>query len=520
MYDILIKNGTVIDGTGKRKYLADVGVKGERIAAVGDLRDATAHKEINAAGWYVTPGFIDITTHSDAYWTLFESPSQASFLAQGVTTIIGGVCGSSIAPLLHGEAIKSIQKWSDPKSHAVNWLRMDELAKRPLGVNFGTLAGHATLRRGIAGEAFRALTPDELEKMERALVYALEGGAFGLSTGLSYSHARHATLEELVMLAHTVKRYKGLYHTHLRHEGSEAVPAVQEALQVARESGVATHLAHLKVMGEHNWHLFPRVLAMLEEASGAGMRVSFDCYPYTATASVLYTLLPEWATDGGKKAILERLNTPGERARVITALREHPLRYRDIVLAQAERSAHIGRSIAQIAHDLHTNEEETLVNMLLASANRAIVFADTLSEENVRKSIRHALSIISSSSPGYDLAYARRGQLVHPRAFGAFAHILGEYVRERAVCDWEEGVHKMSGRPAQILGLRERGTIQRNAYADLVVLDPHTIAGRATFANPYQFAQGVGYVLVNGSIACENGEIKNGGAGRVLRRQR
>lgn len=305
MYDILIKNGTIIDGSGEKSFKADVAVKKDKVRKIGRLGRARARTVIDAKRLYITPGFVDIHNHSDGYWTLFTIPSLESMLRQGVTTIIGGNCGSSLAPLARESMIVSIQKWADINEVSVNWLSMNEflnvLEKRKIGVNFGTLVGHATLRRGLIGEEFRKLKPEEMKMMERMLEDALKQGAFGLSTGLAYSHAKIASIEEIIKLAKVVKKERGIYTSHIRGEAKELVPAIKETLSIAKKAKISTEISHLKAMGKKNWPSFPRVIEMIESASRRSkININFDVYPYTVTGSVLYILLPDWVAEGKK----------------------------------------------------------------------------------------------------------------------------------------------------------------------------------------------------------------------------
>ncbi len=521
MYDILIKNGTVIDGTGKQKFLSDVGIQGDTITAVKDLHRAKATREINAAGLFIAPGFIDITNHSDVYWTLFNMPSQESMLSQGITSIIGGVCGSSIAPLMRGDAVASIQKWSDPRDHTINWLRtgelLDTLSHLKMGVNFGTLIGHATLRRGIVGDSFRALTPDELGKMGSALQHGLDAGAFGLSTGLAYSHARHSTFDEIRALAEITKKKGCMYHTHLRDESENLLLSVNEAIRIGKEIGIPVHIAHFKVMGRDNWPLFIKGMDMVEEASQNGIPITFDFYPYTTTATVLYTLLPEWVSEGGKIATLRRLRDMTIRKHVIDDMKWSPSEYGSITIAQSRNSSFTGRTMDEIARHAETCVEEALINMLIASEDRVIAFVDTLSKSNLSRAAHSKISIVSTSAAGYDLAFAKKGKLVHPRSFGTFPKVLSEYVKARDMFSWEDAIAKMTSMPARLLNLRDRGIIDKNAKADIVLFDPNSIRDTATFENPYQFPEGIEYVLVNGKIAMEKGKCLNAESGKVLR---
>lgn len=525
MYDILIKNGTVIDGTNKKGFKADVALKKDKIKKIGHLEGIKAKTVIDAKAQYVSPGFIDIHNHSDSYWTLFTAPSLESMLQQGVTTIIGGNCGSSLAPLVKGHVIVSIQKWTDISGINVDWLSMDEfldvLEKRKMGVNFGTLVGHSTLRRGIINEEFRKLKPREIKMMERILEDALAEGAFGLSTGLAYSHAKVASAEEIIKLAKIVEKENKIYTTHIRGEAEELIPAIKETLSMAKKSKVSTEISHLKAMGRKNWPNFPKALEMIERAEKKGLNINFDVYPYTTTGSVLYILLPDWAAEGGKWMLIKRLRDPNIKAKVIKEMQEtKPYEYNKVKVAisPADRTF-IGRKMTEIARTEGISVEEAVINMLIASEGRVITFFETLNEDNVKLALKHPLAFIASDGSGYDVDYYRKKkELVHPRCFGTFPRVLGKYVREEKLMSWEQAIYKMTGGPAEKIGLKNRGVLKKGNFADITVFNPKTVIDRATFENPFQYPEGIECVIINGKIAVNKGKYTNEMAGKVLRK--
>jgi len=528
MYDILIKNGTVIDGSGEsnKKFKADIAIKKEKIKKIGNLEKAKAKLIIDARGNYITPGFIDIHNHSDSYWTLFTIPNLESILQQGVTTIIGGNCGSSLAPLVKGDVIISIQKWANMNEVNVNWLTMaeflDVLEKRKIGINFGTLVGHATLRRGIIGEDFRKLKPKEMEIMGKLLKDALKDGAFGLSTGLAYSHAKIASTEEIIKLAKIVQKNDGIYTSHIRGEAEELIPAIEEVLNVAKKTKVSVEISHLKAMGKKNWSNFPKVIEMIDKARNQGLNVNFDVYPYTVTGSVLYILLPDWIGEGGKKMLLKRLRDPIIKNKVIKEMQEsQPYEYNKVVIAISPADkTFIGKKITEIAQTQEVSIEEAIINILIASEGRVITFIETLSENNLKLALKHPLAFIGSDGSGYDVNYyKRKKELVHPRCFGAFPKVLGKYVRKEKLMSWEEAIYKMTGGPAEKIGLKKRGILKKGNFADITIFNPETVIDRATFENPFQYPHGIEYVIVNGKIAVDKEKCTGRMAGKVLRKK-
>ncbi len=524
MYDILIKNGTIIDGSGRPMYRSDIAINEDRIVALGDFSYARAEKEIDATGKYIVPGFIDVNNHSDTYWQLLADPSLESMLRQGVTTIIGGNSGSSLAPLTHPDVIRSIQKWTDVEKISFNWLSMSEflgeVEKRHPALNFATLVGHGTLRRGVMQDETRSITPDEITVMQNFLKAGLKEGAIGFSTGLKYTHARGAGTRELIALTKTAVAGGGIYTTYVRDEEENLVKAVEEALLVARETGAPIHISHLKAVGEKNWHLMDEVFNLIETAALNDIPVTFDVYPYTSTGSVLYTLLPEWVTQNGRKMMIERLKDRQTYLTVLRDMNNNDTDYSKILIAVSTLSKMLSRrKISEIAKLQGKSPQEVTLDFLLASDGRAIVSMEVLSEKNVLKAIQHPFSIISSNGAGYDLKHRETGDLVHPRNFGTFPKVFAQYVRREKALSWEEAVHKMTGKPALKFRLEKRGLLEKDYFADIVIFDPETIEDKATMEDPYQYPVGISHVLVNGSVTLEEGVMFER-KGVVLRQKR
>lgn len=523
MFDIIIKNGVIIDGTGRMMHRDDIGIKEGKISEIGDLCNEDADKIIDAKDCYVAPGFIDINNHSDTRWRIFSNPNLESLIHQGITTIIGGNCGSSLAPLHNSEMIKSIRKWMDIEKININWVTVDdfleEVKKIKLAVNFGTLIGHSTLRRGIIGDATRDLMEDEIRVMEQMTKKAMKDGAFGISTGLVYSHAKLANKKEIGRLAKIVADFNGVYATHVRDESDDILESIGEAIETAKEAGVRLSISHLKIMGEKNWPLMDKVLAKIREAKNDGLDICFDIFPYTATGSVLYTFLPEWVSRGGRKMMISRLKDPETKQKVIEEMIADSIDYAKIIVAVYSLGRTLTRRIvADIAHSQCKTPEETVIDLLIASNGRIITITEALSEENLEKSIQHSLSMISSNGSGYNIEHKETGELVHPRDFGSFPKILSNYVKKKRIISWEEAINKMTGRPAEKFGIKKRGFIKIGNYADMVVFDPASINDMATINKPYQYPVGINYVLVNGKVALENGLITGERAGKVLKK--
>lgn len=521
MLDILIQGGTVIDGTGRERFSADVGIKDGVIYEIGELSHEDAKKTIDAKGKMVTPGFVDVCNHSDTYWTLFTNPLQESLICQGVTTIIGGNCGSSLAPLLSEEAILSIRKWSAADHFNIDWRTMEEflqtVSQKESSVNFGTLIGHGTLRRALARDESRQLNEEEEKILVRAVEDAMHQGAFGLSSGLVYTHEANSDRREMRLLAKAMHDLSGVYATHIRNETSLFREAVREALRIAAETGVRTHISHLKVLGQFYWDAFEEALEEIREEVRVGSEVTFDIFPYTATGSVLYTLLPEWASHGGKHMMLARIREKSSRREIVEGLRRKQLDYSRIRVAFEKGGGH--KTIEEMAEKQGIDSEEVILNLLSANEGRVIAFLDLISEQNLCAGLRSKYSIVASDGAGYSLAHKKTGEHIHPRNFGAFPRVLGKYVREEKVLTWEEGIYKMSGLPARTFDMRNRGELRVGYAADVVVFDPETIKDEATFEDPYRHPTGIEHVLVNGKCAFTDHAFSEERFGEVIKKR-
>ncbi len=519
MFDILIKNGSVIDGIAKNAIKADVAIDNGKVVQIAPNISAKGGKKIiEAEGKFITPGFIDIQNHSDSYWTIFDQPDQLSLLSQGITSIVMGNCGSSLAPLPNQEAIKTIQKWHNLAGVNLNWASFEELCaileQNKIGVNVASLVGHATLRRALVGDSVRNTTPDELKVMTKLLNESLDQGALGMSLGLVYSHEVDSTRLELEELARNLKHQDKYLSVHLRNEDSGILEALDEALEIAEKCEIAVKISHLKIRGKENWHLFDRVINKLENAYHQGLNVSFDAYPYSTSWSVLYTYLPRWAYEGGRPAILARITKDTERRKILDFLRQQNHNYDNIRIATAASNPTlIGKTLTQIAINQGISKEEALLAVLSASHGQAIVFDNNLSDEHVELILSSPLSIIASDGAGYTKESA---DLIHPRCFGTMPRFLS-MVREKKILSWEQAIKKITSEPAKLMGLKARGILAPDAAADVVVFDPLTIQDLADYDQPYQMAKGINTVIVNGAIAFENGSVQTL-AGKVIRR--
>lgn len=518
MLDILIKNGTVIDGTGNMGKKLDVAIQNGLITELSANISAKAEKIINAQDRFVTPGFIDIQNHSDSYWTLFDQPQQASLLSQGITSIIIGNCGASLAPLLTPESIKTIQKWHNLSGINLNWASVAEfyemLSHMALGVNVGTLVGHATIRRGLIGDAVRGLSADELKIMGKTLLDALDQGALGISLGLIYAHEVNSSAAELKEAVSRLKPSGKYLSVHLRSESGNILESLDEVINLASSCDVPIKISHLKVREPKNWPLFDRVMSKLEIAYHQGIKISFDVYPYDTSWSVLYTYLPKWAYEGGRAQILESLSDPMTRRKILDYLRGQNQDVKNIIVAEASGNNNfVGKTLTQIAANQSVSPVEAILNVISATSAQVIVFDHNLSKEQVELLCASPLSMIATDGAGFS---AKSEGLVHPRCFGTMPRFL-KMVREQKLLKWESAIQKLTEAPAALLGLTDRGVLARNTVADIAIFDPLTITDRANYTNPDLISEGIDAVIVNGKLAYSGRQIFNLN-GTVIRR--
>lgn len=523
--DVLIKGGMVLDGKLGKMRRADVAISGEKIKFVGDASKMTGIIEVDANGKYVAPGFIDLTNHSDTHWRLFQDPGQESMLYQGVTTILGGNCGSSLAPLVSGTEIEGIQKWTDISKINVNWQTMEEFfeefARHPVGVNFATLVGHGTLRRGVLRDGARIASEEELGQMKFLLNQSLKAGAMGLSMNLGSAHGKSASEHELQELAGIVAAHNGLLKLHLRDEGAKILSSVSEIISIARESGAHTAISHFKSLGRRSSEHALEALAMVSKAREEGLVIHYDVFPYTSTGSNLFMLLPPWAIAGDKNSILANLRDPKHRIAIIAALKEATLHYDRIIVSSAiHDSFSIGKSLAEIAENAGKDPEEAMLDILLINDLGVSIFNEVINEKNLEYFIARDYAAISSDGEGYgERSKLSENNLPHPRSFGSYPRLLHKFVKEESLLSWEEAIYKMTGLPAKILNLGNRGTIENEMAADVVVFDPEKIADLATYSNPHQFSVGMEWVFIGGVAAIENGKATGALHGKILKKK-
>lgn len=524
VYDLVLSGGRVVDGTGAPWFRADVGVIGDRIAAVGDLKNAAATRRIDASGLVVTPGFIDMLGQSE-YEVLVDNRA-ASKITQGITTEITGE-GSAIAPLNARMIADGRDTW---RRFGVtpDWTTLDGYWKafrraRP-AINLGTFVGAGGVRNLAMGQDDRPPTASEMEAMKAAVAGAMEDGALGLSSSLVYVPDRFASTEEVIALARVAAGYGGSYITHQRSEDSALDASLDEVFRIAREASVQTEIYHLKVAGRRQWGKMPAVLARIEAARAGGLDVTADVYPWTASSNGLDASLPGWVREGGDEKMVERLKDPATRARARADFLKEDPEWADggaagILLTQLyapELKKYEGRTLAEIGQEEKKDPLDVLIDLVIADRGNTGRVTFSMSEADVKAALAHPLVSICTDSSAQAEDGILSKQRSHPRAWGSAARILGKYVREEKLLTLEEAVRKMTSLPASRMRLHDRGILRPGMMADLVAFDPKTVAERSTYADPLHYSAGIPYVAVNGQLVVDGGRITDARPGRPI----
>lgn len=506
-YDVVLAGGTVYDGTGADGSIADVGLRADTIAAIGDLAQAETPLRIDVTGLAVAPGFIDIHSHATSSViersALVQRPLAENYLRQGVTTVLGGQDGTSPIPIAAA---------------------LDTLAAAEPAVNVGLFIGHGSVRAFVMGNVDRAPTDAELGRMRTLVRDAMAAGAFGLSSGLEYTPGAYAETEEVIALAEEIAPYEGLYISHIRDEGGRLEESVAEVIRVGEEAGTPAQVTHHKLIGKHRWGGSTRSLALIDSARARGVDVASDQYPYTASSTGLTILFPSWSLEGSRADRLARLRDPAQRTRIRQAIVDHLENERGgdpatVVAASCSFDPSLnGQSLADILQN--RGRDVTLPNaaevaMELEERGGCQGVFHSMGEDDVRRIMRHPMTMVASDG---GIPEPGRG-VPHPRNYGSFARVLGHYVRAEGVLALPEAIRKMTSLPAQRLGLfPQRGTLQVGAYADLAVFDPAAVTDHATFTEPHQYGTGVQHVFVNGTAVLRDGEPTGERPGRILRK--
>ena len=528
MFDLKIEGAEVIDGTGRSGSRTDVGIQDDKIVAIGDLSREPAGNNLHASGKVLAPGFIDMHSHSD--WRLWENRRAESKVRQGVTTEVVGNCGFSPAPV-SDEFLEDLRGFAlhVPAGMDFRWRSVGEYLKAfdasGTALNVIQLVGHGTLRLSVMGFARREPTATELKRMQKLLADAIEDGAWGLSTGLIYAPGSYATTEEIVTLAEVAARHRGFYASHIRGEGATLLDAVREAIHVGREADLPVQISHVKAAGRPNWGKVADVLELIDAARDEGLDVMADVYPYTASSTTLRTLLPDWVLEGGIDAMLKRLADPTERARVRREL-EAPetgqslldrIGWENVMVSSCVRRKDAeGKRISELAAARRKDAIDTALELIVDEGGKGSMILFQLHEDDLRRALAHPSVMIGSDGSALSVSGPGAAGKPHPRSYGTFPRVLGEYAREQRVLTLARAVHKMTGLPARRLGLRDRGVIAVGRKADLVVFDARRVADRATYENPHQYPSGIEHVLVNGRLVIKDGDHTGSLPGRLL----
>jgi dihydroorotase/N-acyl-D-amino-acid deacylase len=529
VYDVLIRNGRIIDGTGSPWYAGDVGIRGGRIAAIGTLGGA-ARRTVDAAGMVVAPGFIDMLGQSEM--SILVDPRLPSKIFQGITTEITGE-GSSAGPL--NDSIVAADR--DGYAHygiTPDWRTLGgyfaRLEKQGIGINLASYVGATQVRRMVLGDGDRTPTAAELDRMKALVRDAMREGAVGVSTALQYPPAPYAGTDELVALAAEAARLGGVYATHMRSEGDRIDAALDETFRIGREAGIPVEIWHLKVAGKRNWGRMTKVVARIDSARRAGIDVAADTYAYPAWFNSMSAFVPPWAHDGGTAKLLERLRNPAMRRRIrremLTPSGTWDNEWQEIpgpsaviigVVQNPALEQYMGKTLAQVAALRHTDAIETLLDLLVEDEGYTSVAVFGMSEPDVALALEQPWVSIDNDSQGTSPDGLLGKEHPHPRAYGTFPRILRKYVREQPRLTLEDAIRKFSSLPAQRMRLGERGVLKVGMWADVVVFDPDSVRDRATFASPNQLSVGMRWVLVNGIPVIADGKATGALPGQVIR---
>jgi N-acyl-D-amino-acid deacylase len=536
MADLLIKNGTVIDGSGAPSFKSDIVVKDGMIERIEPSLNVTCKKELDASGKVVCPGFIDIHSHTDA--TILINPKAESKIRQGITTEIVGNCGMSAAPIT-SEYLPEVKDHLTVNSDfgkaddiGKSWMSFGEyvqhLNELPPGINLMPLVGYGTLRSSVMGLKSGPPTQNEMKAMEDLLDRSLEEGAAGLSSGLEYIPDSLCQTDELVQLAKVVKRHDKLYASHIRGESHTLFPAIEEAIRTGETSGCKIEISHLKLGGQFNWGKTDQLFALLENALARGVRLSWDQYPYRAWGTGLVDYIPGWVQQEGHQKLVEYLSSPTTRKKIRQEIEAsiktgnhayNTASWENLQIAMVRSSKYQfteGKRVSEIIQELDIDPIDFIFDLLIEEKGSVKTLVFCMDETDIKTIMSHPKTIIGSDGR----AVATYGELhkgsTHPRYYGAFPRILGKYVRDEKVLSLENAIQKMTSMPAAIIGLENRGTLASNMVADITIFDPETVSDMATFENSHQYSKGIEYVIIGGNIIIDHGVHSDKMVGRVL----
>jgi N-acyl-D-amino-acid deacylase len=529
-YDLIIRNGRVIDGSGRPAFNADVAIKDDRIVRIGNLRGARAKRVIDARGQVVAPGFIDMLGQSEQF--VLIDPRAMSKVMMGVTTEITGE-GESIAPL-NDRILKEQEDFNRRFNLTVDWRTLGEyfkrLDKQGAGVNLGTFVGATQVREYVIGYDDRPPTRAELEQMKKLVADAMKDGALGVSTSLQYVPARFAKTDEIVELAKVAHQYGGIYITHQRSEANAIDDSMKEVFEIARRAHIPAEIWHFKTAYQKNWGRMPEMLRRIAAARRRGLKVTADVYPYVAGSTSLSACLPPWALEGGTDGMIARLKDPATRERLKKEITTDSKVWENIYLGSGGPSGILigavtnrdletwqGKRLAEIAAAQNKDPLDALLDFIIADHGQTGAIFFMMKESDMQAALKSPFVSICTDSGARATDGPLAGSKSHPRGWGTYPRILGRYVRDQHLMPLEFAIHKMTGLPASNVGLKQRGLIREGYFADITIFDPKTVIDRATFEDPNQYPVGINFVIVNGQIEVDNGQRTPAEAGRVLR---
>ncbi len=529
-YDLLIRNGTIIDGSGRAGIRADLAIKGDRIERIGKLTGATAKRVIDATGKVVAPGFIDLLGQSESF--LLIDPRAMSKVMQGVTTEVTGE-GESIAPV-NERLIKEQEDFNRRYNLTVDWRTLDEyfmrLERQGSGVNFATFVGASQVRAYVIGFDNRAPSPAELEQMKELVASAMRDGALGLSTSLQYVPARFAQTDEIVELAKVARLHGGIYATHQRSEANALDASLEEVFEIARRAQIPVEIWHLKTAYQKNWGRMPEVLEKIRRARAQGLDITADIYPYIAGSTSLTASLPPWILEGGTEKMLERMRDMRIRQHLKKEIMTDSKEWENIYLGSGGAAGVLigsvsnrkleslqGKRLSQIAQEQSKEPLDAMFDLIIADNGQTGAIYFMMSEADMRAAMRAPFVSFCTDSGARATDGPLSAAKSHPRGWGSYPRILGRYVRQEKILTLPQAIHKMTGGPAKRVGLRERGLLRQGYFADITILDPQRVIDKATFEIPNQYAEGISYVITNGQLSVDDGKRTSALAGRVLR---
>jgi len=535
-FDVVIKNGRVIDGTGNPWFKADIGITKGKITKIGSIEPSEKTKVIDATGLIVSPGFIDIHSHSD--YSIPFDPMVISTIHQGITTLVVGMCGASLAPVNPEKQElfdKEFSMAAPPGlEYNVTWTSyseyLDEMEKIGCSSNVAHFLGFGMIRLAAMGYEDRKPTKEEMQKMKDYIQDAMEAGAFGISTGLIYTPQAYAETDEVLELTKEVAKYNGLYFSHIRNEGNLVIEAIQEVIDIVEKSGCrGGQIAHHKVSGKANWGRSKETLKLIEETNQRGINITCDQYPYNRGATSLMTLLPPWSHEGGPEKLVERLKDSKEKEKIKKDLYDGTnfesfvknIGWECVYISSLETekwSKYMGKSLTEITKAEGKEDEfEVLCEILIDEEAKGGMTVESMGEEDIQRIMKGRYTMIGCDGSSLPLTGPLSYGKPHPRFYGTFPRVLGHFVREKKIMSLETAIRKITSFPAQTLGLADRGLIKKNMWADIVVFDQEKIIDKATFTNPHQLSVGIEYVLVNGDVVIEKDEHQSNLPGKTLR---